>query len=194
MEKINKKKKSCSVFTVIIVLILIFLFFLSVLLYLKFISKITFTNLLDSKNINSLSINESITGQLNEQKDENEVTIYVNESDLNNSLKSLEDSFVLKNASAKITSEKIIISGKMKSGIISLGVEVSIIPEVVNNKISYKITDIRAGGVPAPKQVFDQVSRSLDQYFSNLLSSTENIEVSSIKLNSGFMSITGRKK
>lgn len=187
----TSNKKSCSMWAIILVLVAIMLALLGGVFYFKYKIKD-----IDIKNPFSLeSVDKSLQKQLSDQAGEKEVTLTIKEADLESAINADSAEFPLKNASVKITSDKIILSGRTSNSPFSFKLDVGIIPVVSNGSVMFTITEIKTAGVAAPKVITDKVNNELKSYLENSSSVlSKDIDVKSVKLNSGFLTATGQRK
>lgn len=177
-------KSSCALWSVLLLLIIILLAVIGSLFYLK--TK-KFSSSVPKVNLNINSSQQVVTSG-------EEVTFKLTESQIQSAINTNDASFPLKKATVKVNADKIILSGKTSNSFWGVSVEVSLIPRVDSGKIVFDITDIKSAGVTAPKSVSDIVNKNLGQYLDGLSSSVGNIEVTSVKLDQSFLTVTGRQK
>jgi len=184
IENDSIPKSSCALWSILLLLIIILLAVIGSLFYLKtkkFSSSAPKVNL----NINSSQL-ISLPGEA--------ATVKLTEAQIQSAINTNDASFPLKKATVKVNTDKIILSGKTSNSFWGVSVEVSLVPRVDLGKVVFDITEIKSAGVTAPKSVSDMVNKSLGQYLDGLSSSVGNIEVTSVKLDQGYMTIAGRQK
>jgi hypothetical protein len=93
--------------------------------------------------------------------------IRVDENTLKEAIKISDPSFPLKKADLSITGLGIIISGKTNDSILGLKVAVKVLPKVENEKLTFKIEEIKSSGVSVPKSIVDQISSPLNSVLNN---------------------------
>lgn len=177
-------KSSCALWSIFLFLFIILFIIVGSLFYLK--TK-KFTASAPKVNLN---INSSQAAALPGDK----VTITLTEAQIQSAINADDANFPLKKATIKVNTDKIILSGKTSNSFLGVSVEVGLVPKVDSRKVKFDITEIKSAGVTAPKTVSDLVNKNLGQYLDGLSASVGNIEVSSIQLNSGFMTVTGTQR
>jgi uncharacterized protein YpmS len=185
-----KIKSSCSLFSIFALLVILFIILCGGIFYLKYKNfKIAIS---DSQNSDSVMVTNQLQNQISSVKSGEVATIKVTESDLNQIIKE-SSNFPLKNPSAKIQSDQVVVSGKTSAGFFGIPLDIGVVPEVKSGKLVFNITSIKTAGVPAPKQVSDSINSSLQQYLNGSLPLANNIDVKTINLTTGLITITGQK-
>lgn len=180
------KKSSCSLGTIFCLLLLVLIISIGILLYLKYKD---FS--LPKINSNTTSSSVKIDDLKGKQSGE-AVKITLTEADLNKAIAESQN-FPLKKPSLRIKTDKIILSGRTSNSILGLSVEVWIIPFIENGQVKFKISDIKASGVTAPKKIADSLNNSLSGYLNNLIPVNNGVTVTEIKLYEGYLELIGRK-
>lgn len=183
----SKTRKSFLI--VIVILLLVFVLLLCGVFYIKNKVKLP----ANFKKISSLNLDQNISKQLDDQKGESIVSIRITEDELSNVLNVNSEGFPLKKPSVKITSDKIILSGKTSNSPLSFKLDIGIVPRVENGKVVFDIEDIKTAGVSAPKVVTDEVNKSLSSYL-NQVNLNKDIKVTDVKLYQGYLIATGERK
>lgn len=191
-EESSLQKSSCSLWLVIVTLLFIFLIFLGGVLYLKTKDIFTLSNKVTTQNSNNDVLNSKFSETTLKQPGE-PIAITLTDDDLNSALISVSD-FPLKKPKIHISSDKILVSGKTSDNIFSLSVDVSIVPKATEGKIKFSITEIKAGGVSAPKKISDELNNSLSSYLDKLMPGASSINITEVKLNNGYLEVIGTKK
>lgn len=93
--------------------------------------------------------------------------IRVSEDDLKKALKISDPSFPIKKADLTISNSGILLIGKTSESILSLKIEVKILPRVENEKLVLSIEEIRSAGVIAPKSVIDLFTPQINTVLEN---------------------------
>jgi len=186
----NAESKTKKAFLIVIgILLLIFVLLLCGVFYIK--NKVKLTD--NFKEISSSSLEENISKQLDDQKGESTISISITEEDLFSVLNANSEGFPLKNPSVKITSDKIILSGKTSDSPLSFKHDIGMVPHVENNKVVFDIKEIKTAGVSAPKVVTDKVNKSLSDYL-NQVNLNDDIKITDVKLYQGYLIATGERK
>ncbi|MFA4995673.1 MAG: hypothetical protein WC536_00845 [Patescibacteria group bacterium] len=186
----NAESKTKKAFLIVIgILLLIFVLLLCGVFYIK--NKVKLTD--NFKEISSSSLEENISKQLDDQKGESTISISITEEDLFSVLNANSEGFPLKNPSVKITSDKIILSGKTSDSPLSFKLDIGMVPHVENNKVVFDIKEIKTAGVSAPKVVTDKVNKSLSDYL-NQVNLNDDIKITDVKLYQGYLIATGERK
>lgn len=190
-ENFALPKSSCSLFAIIVTLFLIFVLLMGGILYSRMLDlKSTAKVQINTQSIDNLQ--SKFSQSLDEQKSEPEANLSITESDLNQLINGTSN-FPLKNPKATIDENMIVISGKTGTSIFALTVDVGIVPRAENGKVVYDIKEIKAGGVPAPQQLSDTVSKSLSDFISSSMPSFNQITVGKVTLHSKYLDVTGKK-
>lgn len=189
--RVEKKAHEMTLSSVFFFLLFVFISLLAMLLYIRY-SNIFHLNAPIKKPVYSGSVSDRIKDQLKKQDAQSEeATLVLWEEDLTNLLGSTKDP-ILKNPQAKINKEKIVVSGKMNN-IVGLKVEMSVVPKVENGKIVCDIKEIKALGVPAPKEISQKLNGQVSNYLDGAIKSS-NIEPTEISLHDQFVQIKGKRK
>lgn len=193
LEESPISKSSCSLLTIFFILLLIFILVLGGLIYLKIKSpsiKLPENSLSANKNLNSKVEVETVKNSAGEEV----LTIKITEADLKEGLKLNEQGFPLKKPEVKINSDKILLTGRTGDSFLSLGVEVGIVPKVESGKVKFNIIEIKSAGITAPKTVADTLNNGLGKFLDDLSALFGKIDVTEVKLDSGFLTATGKVK
>lgn len=180
------KKSSCSLGAIFCLLLLVLAISIGILLYLKY------------KNFSLPKINSNATSSsvkiddLKGKQSGEAVKITLTEADLNKAI-SESQNFPLKKPSLKVKADKIILSGKTSNSVLGLSVEVWITPFIENGQVKFKISDIKASGVTAPKKIADSLNNSLSGYLNNLIPVDNGVTITEIKLFEGYLELIGTK-
>lgn len=185
----SEEKTSRPLLWVVVALLIIFILMLAGAFYLK--SKIKMPSF--PSRSSSLSLDENISKQLEDQIGESIVSIRISEDELSSILNANSEEFPLKKASVKITPEKIILSGKTSNSSLSFKVDVGIVPKVSEGKVVFEIKEIKTGGVSAPKVVTDEVNKNLSSYLSQF-NLNDDVQVTEVKLYQDYLIATGERK
>lgn len=184
IENAVEHKSSCSILALAITLIVILLVLLSGLFYLKFHN----VEIINSEKSKDLPLSAKIENQIADQKNDDSITLTINEMDLNSLLNNYSN-FPLKNPTLTIDEKGILMKGKYSV----LNVEVLIVPKIENNKIKYDIVEIKAAGVAAPKKISDTLNSELSTFISSQLPSSKKIKFEEMTLQKGIIQATGKK-
>ena len=191
-ESHNKiMKSSCSLLSIFAILIIIFLIICGGIFYLKY--KDFSFSISHSQSSNGTTVINKLQNQVSSLPSGQSAEVKISEADLNQIIQS-DSAFPLKKPTAKINTDKIVLSGKTSGGIFGISVDVGVVPEAKSGKLVLNIIEIKAAGVSAPKQIAEGVNSSLGQYLNNSLPLADNIDVTKVELSSGFLTITGTKK
>lgn len=183
-EEASLQKSSCSLWSIFIVLFAIFILFLLLVVYLKTKDIFNF-NYKGISQSNSQNINNKFT-EISSKTSGETVSITITEADLNSAIISQKD-LPLKKPKIKIYSDKLLISGKTSDNILSLSVDVYVVPKITDGKIDFTISEIKTGGVIAPKKISDQINSNLSGYLSGMLPAASDLNVTDLKLYNGYL-------
>jgi len=178
-------KSSCALWSIFLLLFIILLALIGLLFYLK-TKDLSISKPKTNSNINAAIQLASSSGE--------EVTLKITEEQLQGAIKADDSNFPIKKATVKINTDKIIISGKTSNNFWGLNVEVSLTPKVEDGKVKFDITEIKSAGLKAPNSISDVVNNNLGQYLDGLSSTMGDIEVTDVKLEEGFVTVTGKQK
>lgn len=191
MRKKKIIKSSCSLFSIFAVLLFIFLILCGGILYSKYRNfKLSFSGIKKSDNA---IVTSRLQNEASSLKSGETAEIKVSDSDLNEIIKG-SSGFPLKNPTAKIGSDQILLSGKTSSGFWGIPLNIGIVPEAKSGKLVFNIKEIKTAGVPAPKQISDSINSNLQQYLNSSLPLANDINVTAVKLETGLLTITGQKR
>lgn len=121
----------------------------------------------------------------------NSLSLVLTDSQINELLANSLSGIALSDASAKIKSEGIIISGKYPA-IIPINVDILLVPKVDKGDISFDIKEIKSFGVTVPKTIKDTVLASITPSLNNLKIAEGKVYVETVELATGQAKITGR--
>jgi len=99
--------------------------------------------------------------------------------------------FPLKKSTLQIEERGIVIKGKTGESILSFSVEVLVVPEIVDKKLEFKISNANAGFVNLPASIKTALNDYIVSSVNNKLKSLENIEYQSVKSYEDYIEVTG---
>jgi len=175
----DKVKSSCSLFGIILTLLLVLFIVAALLIYGSY--KYKKFELSASKPTNGASDIAKLTSAPS-----GGAVLTLSEEDLTNIL--FKEGFPLVNPTLKI-SDVVEIRGKTKDSIFSPTLQIELLPEVKDEKISIKLVSIKASGFPAPKFITEKLSRDLEEKIDLSNSSELQGKVNKIDLKTGYLII-----
>ena len=122
------------------------------------------------------------------------VEIKVTEQQLSDAASVTKPSFPLKKASLKIVPAGVQISGKMPDAIWDfMTVEITLLPVVKDDVVTFEIKEIKAAGVQAPPKITDIVTPEINNIFSYALPKNKELKITDVYSMQGFLRIEGEK-
>jgi uncharacterized protein YpmS len=190
----KEKKQNCSFWAVIISLVVVFALLLSAIVFIRIKNGFINIGKLKKTDTVSISLDQNLKNQLDNQKGETEVTLSLSEADLTSAINANDKNFPLKNPKITISKDQILLTGKSSDSVLSFKLSISLIPRVENGKVILDIKEIKTGGVSAPKLVVDQVSSGLKNYLSQFTPLENDVNIEKVSLSTGYLSVTGKRK
>lgn len=182
-------QESVTIRGVFIFLGLIFILIAGGLVYLRFSSWSIFAPYYNKDiTLPGISLSDISNQQQISQPDSQIIEVKITDSELRSLINLSSDQFPLKKADANIKPEGILVTGKTSNNILGVGVEVVIIPKVVNQKVAFEIKEIKAGGITAPPKIVNMIRPKFEDLFSQI-SEKQNFKAKSVRTQVGFMII-----
>lgn len=182
-------KSSCSVFSVLVILFALLAIAVSLVVFASGGSKIKAIHLPFALKMPGLIKEKPFEQSFSSVVDGNRVTFKLTESDVAQLIGVKKQSFPLKDATLKIASDKLIISGKTSNSILSVRVDCWMMPQLEGDKITFKLLDVRAGKVAAPKYLADTMQTRLKM--SIAAPSQNGVVMKDIKLYNEYLELIG---
>jgi uncharacterized protein YpmS len=98
--------------------------------------------------------------------------------------------FPLKGLQAEINPNDIVVTGTAAK-LLNTTLQIHLLPVVTDGKVKMQLTKIRAGTLAVPNSLTDVISKSFDDLLVKQLSNLQGVNIKSILLNEGKLTITG---
>ena len=180
---------------VLVILLLTFVVSVPVILFLTFKNANFDPNkLFMFKNKIEFNLRDFANNQIKAKAVGESVSIRITDKELGETLKINTPDFPLKKAVIKVSPDKIILSGRSGKSILSLKVDVTLMPKIEYDKITLEIASIDSLGVVAPKQIVDLVKPALASKLSSVYEIPANLQITEVKQNDGNLLLIGKVK
>jgi hypothetical protein len=182
-------KETISLTAVFIFLGFVLAMILSMLFYLRFSSWSPFSDFFHKHISTDISFLDIYNKQKTDSTSSNisGTDIKLTENELGQMIGIQNSDFPLKKATLVVKPEGVIVSGKTSTAFWGVPVEVTLMPKVVDGKVIFEITEIKAAGVVAPPKISGTLTTKLSTLFTTASNQINKINISNVRTMVGYI-------
>lgn len=190
-------KDSVSLTGVFVFLIIFFLLMASFLVYLRYSNISPLYDFYHKNVANNFNLSEyfsaSANTELNLSDSVKTADIKITEAQLSDTIGVTNETFPLKKATLKIDADGVKISGKTGNSIFGMKLDILLVPEVKDGKVTFSVKKIETLGVPAPAKVVDSLSPQIQSLFTNAIPASKDLRATGVRSMVGYLLVTVEK-
>ncbi len=194
-QDLDQKKYNsfCSLPLIIILLVIIFVGIVFGLIWMKnsYNSDYEFKLSTSSYEIEDQNIGDFFKQKFEGKNSGEIITTKIYEEEMAQYIGIENPNFPLKKSTLQIEERGVVIKGKTGDSILSFPVEVLVVPEIVDKKLEFSISDANAGFISLPSAIKEGLNDYIISSVNNKLNSMENIEYTDAKSFEDYIEVIG---